>query len=52
MIQASKQDRTEQSATYESVRAELIQALRDCGLSDEEIFEGLDSGPYGRKVER
>jgi hypothetical protein len=52
MIESSKQERAEQSPTYESVRAELIEALRDCGLTEEEIFKDLDSSPYGRKTDR
>lgn len=52
MMKASEEQRAEQSPTFESIRAELIEALRDCGFSEEEIFRDLDSTDYGRKTER
>lgn len=52
MIEQDREERAEQAPTYESLRAELIQSLRDCGLTDEEIFRDLDSSEYGRKTER
>ena len=51
MIQTSE-DRKVKTVTYDDLRAELIQALRDCGFSEKEIFEDLDSSEYGRATDR
>jgi len=40
------------SAEYQAVRQELIETLRDCGVSEKEIFKQLDSSEYGRKTKR
>ena len=40
------------TAAFEALREEMIEALRDCGFSEDEIFKDLDSSPYGRKDER
>lgn len=40
------------SEAFLAARNELIGALRDCGFSEKEIFEGLDSSEYGRKADR
>ena len=44
--------REEKALSFEELREEIIDTLRLCGFSDEEIFRDLDSTPYGRQTER
>ena len=44
--------REEITEAFLVARNGLIEALRDCGFSEKEIFAELDSSEYGRKADR